>query len=140
MNYDFVIVGAGLYGAAIAHLAKKAGKRCIVLEKRAHIAGNIYTETIEGIPVHRYGAHIFHTNDRRVWDFIQQFGEFNNYINSPIALYQGKLYNLPFNMNTFYQMWGVTKPSEAMAIIEEQRRTHYVPEPRNLEEKDINLW
>ncbi|NLJ09298.1 MAG: UDP-galactopyranose mutase [Treponema sp.] len=139
MNYDFVIVGAGLYGAAIAHLAKKAGKRCIVLEKRAHIAGNIYTETIEGIPVHRYGAHIFHTNYRRVWDFIQQFGEFNNYINSPIALYQGKLYNLPFNMNTFYQMWGVTKPSEAMAIIEEQRRTHYVPEPRNLEEQAINL-
>jgi UDP-galactopyranose mutase len=139
MQYDFVIVGAGLFGATLAHLIQHCGKRCIVIEKRSHIAGNIYTEEIEGIPVHRYGAHIFHTSDEQVWNFITRFGAFNNYINSPIALYQGKLYNLPFNMNTFYQMWGVTKPDEAKKIIEQQRKAHYVAEPKNLEEQAINL-
>ncbi|WP_304226366.1 UDP-galactopyranose mutase [Gracilinema caldarium] len=139
MKYDYVIVGAGLYGASLAYLAKKAGKRCIVLEKRSHIAGNIYTENVEGIAVHRYGAHIFHTNDKKVWEFINLFGEFNSYINSPLAYYKGKLYNLPFNMNTFYQMWGVIRPEEAKAKIEEQRKARYVTEPRNLEEQAINL-
>ncbi len=139
MKYDYVIVGSGLFGATIAHLAHRAGKRCLVLEKRSHIAGNIYTEAIADIPVHRYGAHIFHTNDERVWAFINLFGEFNNYINSPLAIYKSKLYNLPFNMNTFYQMWGVTRPQEARDIIEQQRKARFVAEPRNLEEQAINL-
>ncbi|MCX7656935.1 MAG: UDP-galactopyranose mutase [Treponemataceae bacterium] len=139
MQYDMVIVGAGLYGATWAYLASQKKMRCLVLERRSHIGGNIYTEEVEGIHVHRYGAHIFHTNDKEVWDFIQRFGEFNHYVNSPLAYYKGKIYNLPFNMNTFYQMWGVTRPEEARAIIENQRKDRYVEQPANLEEQAINL-
>ncbi|TCW61174.1 UDP-galactopyranose mutase [Treponema sp. J25] len=139
MKYDVVIVGSGLYGATWAYLAARANMRCLVLERRSHIGGNVYTEEIESIHVHRYGAHIFHTNDKEVWNFIQQFGEFNHYINSPLAYYKGKIYNLPFNMNTFYQMWGVVRPEEAKAIIEAQRKDHYVEYPSNLEEQAINL-
>ena len=117
-QYDYLIVGAGLYGAVFAHEAKKAGKRCLVIDKRAHIAGNIYTEEVEGINVHRYGAHIFHTNNKAVWQYVNQFAEFNRYTNSPVANYHGEIYNLPFNMNTFNKMWGVVTPAEAKAKIE----------------------
>ena len=120
-QYDYLIVGAGLYGAVFAHEAKKAGKRCLVIDKRAHIAGNIYTEEVEGINVHRYGAHIFHTNNKAVWQYVNQFAEFNRYTNSPVANYHGEIYNLPFNMNTFNRMWGVVTPAEAKAKIEQQR-------------------
>ena len=116
-QYDYLIVGAGLYGAVFAHEAKKAGKRCLVIDKRAHIAGNIYTEEVEGINVHRYGAHIFHTNNKAVWQYVNQFAEFNRYTNSPVANYHGEIYNLPFNMNTFNRMWGVVTPAEAKANI-----------------------
>ncbi len=119
-QYDYLIVGAGLYGAVFAHEAKKAGKRCLVIDKRDHIAGNVYTRKVNGINVHEYGAHIFHTSDKRVWDYVNQFAEFNNYINAPVANYHGELYNLPFNMNTFSKMWGVTTPAEARAKIDEQ--------------------
>ena len=136
--YDFLIVGAGLFGAVFAQEAKKQGKRCLVIEKRPHIAGNIYTEEMDGIQVHCYGAHIFHTNNREVWDYVNQFVEFNRFTNSPIANYKGKLYNLPFNMNTFYALWGVTTPDEARDIIRKQRSL--APEkPANLEEQAINL-
>lgn len=120
-TYDYLIVGSGLYGATFAHLAHKQGKKCLVIDKRAHLGGNIYCENIEGINVHKYGAHIFHTSNKKVWEFVNSIVEFNRYTNSPVANYQGKLYNLPFNMNTFYQMWGVTTPEEAQAKIDEQK-------------------
>ena len=138
-HYDYLIVGAGLYGAVFAQKAMEAGKTCLVVEKRAHIAGNIYTEAVEGIQVHRYGAHIFHTNNSEVWEYVRRFATFNRYTNSPVANYKGEIYNLPFNMNTFNKMWGVVTPAEAWAEIERQRAARYVAEPRNLEEQAINL-
>ena len=138
-KYDFLIVGAGLYGAVFAHEAKKAGKTCLIIDKRSHIAGNIYTEKLEDIQVHKYGAHIFHTSKKDIWAYVNQFTEFNRYINSPLANYHGEVYNLPFNMNTFNKMWGVVTPHEAQAKIEEQRRESYVENPQNLEEQAINL-
>lgn len=137
-EYDYLIVGSGLFGATFAYEAKKRGKRCLVIEKRDHIAGNIYTERVEDIDVHRYGAHIFHTSNREVWDYVNQFAEFNNFINSPVANYRGEMYNLPFNMNTFSQMFGVSTPREAEEIIEKQR-AEIKGEPRNLEEQAISL-
>jgi len=139
MHYDYLIVGAGLFGAVFAREAAAVGKTCLVVEKRDHIAGNIYTEPVEGINVHRYGAHIFHTNNKEVWEYINRFAVFNRYTNSPVANYKGELYNLPFNMNTFNKMWGVVTPAEAVAKIEEQRAAHYTAEPKNLEEQAINL-
>lgn len=137
-KYDYLIVGAGLFGAVFAHEATAAGKKCLVLERRGHIGGNCYTEEIEGIQVHKYGAHIFHTSDKYVWDFINRFAEFNNYVNSPIANYKGEIYNMPFNMNTFSKMWGISTPQEAKAMIEEQRK-EISGEPQNLEEQAISL-
>ena len=137
-KYDYLIVGAGLFGAVFAHEATNQGKRCLVIEKRNHTGGNIYCETIEDITVHKYGAHIFHTSSERVWDYVNSFCEFNNFINTPMANYEGKLYNLPFNMNTFSQIFGVTTPEEAKAIIEEQR-SEIKGEPKNLEEQAISL-
>ena len=141
-KYDYLIVGSGLFGATFAHLAHKQGKKCLVIDKRSHLGGNIYCENIEGINVHKYGAHIFHTSNKKVWDFVNSIVEFNRYTNSPVANYKGKLYNLPFNMNTFYQMWGVTTPEEAQAKIDEQKaeavarmKADGVSEPRNLEEQ-----
>ena len=141
-QYDYLIVGAGIYGATFACMAHRQGKRCLVIDKRNHLGGNIYCENIEGINVHKYGAHIFHTSNKIVWDFVNDIVEFNRYTNSPIANYKGKQYNLPFNMNTFYQMWGVLTPAEAQAKIEEQRqealermKADGVTEPRNLEEQ-----
>ena len=138
-HYDYLIVGAGLYGAVFAQKAMEAGKTCLVIEKRDHIAGNIYTEAVEGIQVHRYGAHIFHTNNDEVWSYVNRFATFNRYTNSPVANYKGEIYNMPFNMNTFNKMWGVITPAEAQAEIERQRAAHYVAEPKNLEEQAINL-
>ena len=138
-EYDYLIIGAGLYGAVFAHLAHKAGKHCLVIEKRSHLGGNIYCEQIEDINVHQYGAHIFHTSNKKVWDFVNSFCEFNHYINSPIANYKGKLYNLPFNMNTFYALWGVTTPQEAQQKIAEQRSKSGIIHPSNLEEQAISL-
>ncbi|MBU7591191.1 UDP-galactopyranose mutase [Metabacillus halosaccharovorans] len=138
-KYDFLIVGAGLYGSVFAQEVKKAGKTCLIIDKRNHIAGNIYTETVEDIQVHKYGAHIFHTSNKEVWEYVNQFAEFNNYINSPIANYCGEIYNLPFNMNTFNKMWGVVTPDEAKEKILQQRRENYVENPKNLEEQSINL-
>ena len=137
--YDFLIVGAGLFGATAAHVLTRRGKRCLVIGKRPHIGGNVYTENVNGINVHKYGAHIFHTSNKDVWDFVNSFIEFNRYTNSPVANYKGKLYNLPFNMNTFYQMWGVITPEQAAAKIEEQRRESGIINPRNLEEQAISL-
>lgn len=141
-KYDYLIVGAGLFGSTFAHIAHKRGKKCLVIDKRPHLGGNIHCENIEGINVHKYGAHIFHTSNKQVWDFVNSIVEFNRYTNSPVANYQGKLYNLPFNMNTFYQMWGVTTPEEAQAKIDEQKaeavakmKADGVSEPRNLEEQ-----
>lgn len=146
MKYDYLIVGSGLFGATFAYLAHKAGKRCLVIDKRPQLGGNIYCEQQHGINVHKYGAHIFHTSDKRVWDFVTSLVPFNRYTNCPVALYGGKLYNLPFNMNTFYQMWGVTTPAEAAARIEEQKREAVaamaaagVTTPRNLEEQALTL-
>lgn len=140
LKYDYLIVGAGLFGSVFAHEAKKRGKRCLVIDKRNHIAGNIYTENIEGINVHKYGAHIFHTSNKEVWDYVNALVEFNRYTNSPIANYKGKLYNLPFNMNTFYQLWGVKTPEEAKAKIEEQRADFkHITDPKNLEEQALVL-
>lgn len=136
---DFLIVGAGLFGAVFARQALDAGKSVTVIEKRDHIGGNVYTEPVEGIQVHRYGAHIFHTDNRAVWEYVHRFAEFNRYTNSPIANYRGEIYNLPFNMNTFHQLWGVVTPEEAMEKIREQKATHAVEEPKNLEEQAINL-
>ena len=144
--YDYLIVGSGLFGATFAHQATKQGKKCLVIDKRSHLGGNVYCEEIEGINVHKYGAHIFHTNNKQVWDFVNSIVEFNRYTNSPIANYKGKQYNLPFNMNTFYQMWGVLTPDEAKAKIEEQKaeaitkmKAAGVSEPRNLEEQALML-
>lgn len=139
MKYNYLIVGAGLFGAVFAHEAKKAGKSVLVIDKRPHIAGNIYTEEIDGIQVHKYGAHIFHTSNKRVWDYVQQFAEFNRYTNSPVARYKDELYNMPFNMNTFSKMWGVTTPEEAKAKIEAQIAEAGITEPKNLEEQAISL-
>ena len=150
-QYDYLIVGSGLYGATFAHLAHKQGKKCLVIDKRAHLGGNIYCENIEGINVHKYGAHIFHTSNKKVWQFVNSIVEFNRYTNSPVANYKGKLYNLPFNMNTFYQMWGVTTPEEAQAKIDEQKAAYseelrvkneeldLANEPHNLEEQAMLL-
>lgn len=138
-KYDFLIVGAGLYGAVFANEVKKAGKTCLIIDKRNHIAGNIYTEKIEDINVHKYGAHIFHTNSKEVWEYVKQFAEFNRYTNCPVANYHGEIYNLPFNMNTFNKMWGVVTPDEAKKKIEQQRRESFVEHPQNLEEQAINL-
>jgi len=139
MKYDYLIVGAGLYGAVFAQEAKKRGRTCLVVEKRNHIAGNIYCEEINGIQVHRYGAHIFHTSDKKVWEYVNHFAEFNNYINSPIARYKGELYNLPFNMNTFSKMWGIATPKEAQDIIAAQIADLHITEPKNLEEQALSL-
>lgn len=150
-KYDYLIVGSGLFGATFAHLAHKQGKKCLVIDKRPHLGGNIYCENIEGINVHKYGAHIFHTSNKKVWDFVNSIVEFNRYTNSPVANYKGKLYNLPFNMNTFYQMWGVTTPEEAQAKINEQKAEYseelrkkndklgLFNEPHNLEEQAMLL-
>lgn len=139
MHYDHLIVGAGLFGAVFAHEAKKKGKNVLVIDKRPHIAGNIYTEEVDGIQVHKYGAHIFHTSNKMVWDYIQQFTEFNRYTNSPVARYKGELYNMPFNMNTFNKMWGVITPDEAKAKIASQIREAGIENPANLEEQAISL-
>ena len=136
---DYLIVGAGLYGAVCARELKDAGKNVMVIDKRDHIAGNVYTEDVEGIHVHKYGAHIFHTNNRMVWDYVQRFAEFNRFTNSPVANYKGELFSLPFNMYTFNKMWGVITPQEAQAKIEEQRKTAGISEPQNLEEQAISL-
>ncbi len=138
-KYDYLIVGAGLFGAVTAYRAARAGKSVLVIERRPQPGGNVYCEEREGVRVHCYGAHIFHTSNRRVWEFVNRFVEFNNYINSPVANYKGELYNLPFNMNTFYTMWGVKTPAEAQAMIERQRREAGITEPRNLEEQAISL-
>lgn len=138
-HYDYLIVGAGLFGAVFAHEATKAGESVLVIEKRDHIAGNVYTEDMEGIHVHKYGAHIFHTNLKHVWDYVQQFATFNRFTNSPVANYHGELYSLPFNMYTFNKMWGVVTPEEAAAKIEEERRAACITEPKNLEEQAISL-
>ncbi len=141
-HYDYLIVGSGLFGATFAHLAKAAGKRCLVIDRRMHTGGNIYCEDIEGIQVHKYGAHIFHTSNKQVWDFVNGIVPFNRYTNSPVANYRGRLYNLPFNMNTFYQIWGVITPEEAQRCIDEERQevcrrleSEGIAEPRNLEEQ-----
>ena len=139
MQADYLIVGAGLYGAVCAHQLAEKGYTCMVIDRRNHIAGNIYTENIHGINVHRYGAHIFHTNDRRVWEYISQFAEFNQYINSPVAFYQDEVYNLPFNMNTFSRMWGVRTPNEAKRKIREQVSELGITDPQNLEEQALSL-
>lgn len=145
-TYDYLIVGAGLFGATFAHFAHRAGRRCLVIDKRPHLGGNVYCADVDGIHVHQYGAHIFHTSDSEVWNFVNKFVTFNRYTNSPVASYGGRLYNLPFNMNTFYQMWGVRTPAEAQRRIEEQRadavsmlRREGVSEPRNLEEQALLL-
>ena len=137
--YDYIIVGAGLYGAVCAHEAKKAGKKVLVIDRRSTIAGNVYTEKIEGIHVHKYGAHIFHTNNKKVWEYVNQFTEFNRFTNSPVANYKGELYSLPFNMYTFNKMWGVVTPKEAEEKIQEQRSKAGITEPKNLEEQAISL-
>ena len=137
--YDYLIVGAGLSGAIFAHEATKRGKKVKVIDKRDHIGGNIYCEEVEGINVHKYGAHIFHTSNKKVWDYVNQFAEFNNYINSPVANYKGGLYNLPFNMNTFYAMWGTKTPQEVKDKIAEQTADMKDIEPKNLEEQAIKL-
>jgi UDP-galactopyranose mutase len=138
-EYDYLIVGAGLYGAIFAHEATKRGKKCLVIDKRDHIGGNIYTKSVEGINVHTYGAHIFHTSNKKIWDYVNSFVEFNRYTNSPVANYNGELYNLPFNMNTFYQLWKVKTPEEAKAKLEEQIGDAFVENPQNLEEQAMSL-
>lgn len=139
MYYDYLVVGAGLYGSVFAHEMKKKGRRVLLIEKRKHIAGNIFTEDVAGIQVHRYGAHIFHTSDRKVWDYVNQFAEFNHYINSPVANYKGEIYNLPFNMNTFNKMWGVVTPEQAKEKIAEQIADLSITDPSNLEEQALSL-
>ncbi len=139
MKYDYLIVGAGLYGAVMAYELHKRGKKCLVIDRRDHIAGNIYCENIEGIHVHKYGAHIFHTSSKKIWDYMNQFAEFNNYINSPIAVYKDELYNLPFNMNTFSKMWGIRTPQEAKDMIAEQVKDAGITEPKNLEDQCLSL-
>ena len=137
--YDYLILGSGLFGSILAYEAGKKGKQCLVVEKRDHIGGNIYTKEVEGIQVHQYGAHIFHTSNREVWEYVQQFAEFNRYTNSPVANYKGEIYNLPFNMNTFNKLWGVVTPAEAKAKIEEQAAAYRTEHPANLEEQALNL-
>jgi UDP-galactopyranose mutase len=139
MKYDYLIVGSGLFGAVFAHEATKIGKKCLVIDKRTHLGGNIYCEEKEGINVHTYGAHIFHTNDKTIWDYVNSFVEFNRFTNSPMANYKGELYNLPFNMNTFYQLWGVKTPEEARAKIQDQIKDLNITEPKNLEEQALSL-
>lgn len=139
MKYDYLIVGSGLFGATFAHEANKRGKKCLVIDKRPHIGGNIYTENIEGINVHKYGAHIFHTSNQKVWEYVNSFAEFNRYTNSPIARYKDELYNMPFNMNTFNKLWGVITPEEAQEKIEEEKKEANIANPTNLEEQAISL-
>ena len=139
MKYDYLIVGSGLFGSIFAYEANKVGKKCLVIEKRSHIGGNIYTENVEGIQVHKYGAHIFHTSNKEVWQYINQFAEFNRYTNSPVARYKDELYNMPFNMNTFNKLWGVITPEEAKKKIEEEKKEAGITEPKNLEEQAISL-
>lgn len=138
-EYDYLIVGAGLYGAVFAYEAKKRGKSCLVIDRRKHIGGNVYCESVEGINVHKYGAHIFHTSKKNIWDYVNQFAEFNNYINSPIAVYKDELYNMPFNMNTFSKMWNIKTPSEAQQKIHDQIAELHISEPQNLEEQALSL-
>ena len=139
-EYDYLVVGAGLFAAVFVRQAIEAGKRCLVIDKRSHIGGNIYCENVDGIHVHQYGAHIFHTDNKQVWDYVNRFVSFNRYTNSPLANYKGKLYNLPFNMNTFNKLWGVNTPQEAKAKIEEQRKEYaYIKSPANLEEQALTL-
>lgn len=139
MKYDYLVVGAGLFGSVFAYEAKKRGKTCLVIDKRPHIGGNVYCEEIEGINVHKYGAHIFHTSNKKIWEYVNQFAEFNNYINSPVAVYKDELYNLPFNMNTFSKMWNIRTPQEAKDIIAAQIRKLHIEEPKNLEEQALSL-
>lgn len=139
MKYDYLIVGTGLFGSIFAYEARKRGKRCLAIDKRNHIGGNIYTKNVEGINVHQYGAHIFHTSNNEVWNYINQFAEFNRYTNSPVAIYKNELYNMPFNMNTFNKLWGVTTPKEAKNKIEEEKKKAGIIEPKNLEEQAISL-
>ena len=139
MKYDYLVVGAGLFGSVFACEAKKRGKTCLVIDKRPHIGGNVYCEEIEGINVHKYGAHIFHTSNKKIWEYVNQFAEFNNYINSPVAVYKDELYNLPFNMNTFSKMWNIRTPQEAKDIIAAQIRELHIEEPKNLEEQALSL-
>ena len=139
MKYDYLVVGAGLFGSVFAYEAKKRGKTCLVIDKRPHIGGNVYCEEIEGINVHKYGAHIFHTSNKKIWEYVNQFAEFNNYINSPVAVYKDELYNLPFNMNTFSKMWNIRTPQEAKDIIAAQIRELHIEEPKNLEEQALSL-
>lgn len=138
-KFDYLIVGSGLFGSVFAYEATQRGKKCLVIDKRNHIAGNIYTENIEGINVHKYGAHIFHTSDKAIWEYVNRFADFNNFINSPIASYKDELYNLPFNMNTFSKMWGIKTPAEAKAIIAGQIVNLNIGEPQNLEEQALKL-
>ena len=138
-EYDYLIVGAGLFGAVFAYEMNKLGKKCLVIERRNHIGGNVYTEEQEGINVHKYGAHIFHTSNKQVWEYINQFAEFNRYTNSPVARYKDELYNMPFNMNTFNKLWGVVTPKEAKDRIDEEKRQAGIVEPKNLEEQAISL-
>ncbi len=138
-KYDYLIVGAGLFGATFAYEMTKKGKKCLVIDRRNHIGGNIYCEKIKDINVHKYGAHIFHTNQKEIWDYINQFTEFNNYINAPIANYHGQMYNMPFNMNTFSKLWGISTPQQAKEIIENQKKEYGIKEPKNLEEQAISL-
>lgn len=139
MHYDYLIVGAGLFGAVFAHEMTERGRKCLVIDKRDHIAGNIYCENVDGINVHKYGAHIFHTSNKKIWEYMNQFAEFNNYINSPVAVYKDELYNLPFNMNTFSKMWGIKTPQEAKDKIAEQIAALGITEPKNLEEQALSL-
>lgn len=139
MHYQYLVVGAGLFGAVFANEMKKVGKQCMIIEKRDHIAGNIYTKEMKGIQVHQYGAHIFHTSNKSVWDYVQQFAEFNHYVNSPIAVYKDELYNMPFNMNTFSKMWGIKTPQEAKAEIQKQIENLHITNPKNLEEQALSL-
>lgn len=139
MRYDYLIVGTGLFGAVFANEMCKAGRKCLAIDKREHIAGNIYTQEQKGIQVHKYGAHIFHTSNKKVWDYVNQFAEFNHYINSPVAVYKDELYNMPFNMNTFSKMWGIKTPQEAKEIIAKQREAAFVENPQNVEEQALSL-
>lgn len=139
MRYDYLIIGSGLFGSIFAYEMNKIGKKCLIIEKRNHIGGNIFTENIEKVNVHKYGAHIFHTNDKKIWKYISKFADFNRYTNSPVAIYKDELFNLPFNMNTFYQMWGVKRPEEAKKIINNQKKEYGIKNPSNLEEKAISL-
>lgn len=138
-HYDYLIVGTGLFGSVFSHEMKKRGKKCLAIDKRNHIAGNIYTREVRGIQVHEYGAHIFHTSDKEIWNYVNQFAEFNHYINSPVAVYKDEVYNLPFNMNTFSKLWGIKTPAEAKAIIDRQIKELHITEPKNLEEQALSL-